>query len=376
MPSASPFLFTTCQVGAEPVLKAEIAREHPELRFAYSRPGFVTFKRADGGSFGLDLELRSVFARAYGLSFGKGKDASALIEAARKLQSDESGTGPGRESLPPLRLQVFERDLHVPGEEPQGFVPGERALLWKKKILTAAREVGFDGFRTDGEDSREAELVLDCAVVEENEIWWGAHRQSVRHAPWPGGRFPKGTTHEVPSRAYHKLEEALAWSQAPIRSGDWAVEIGSAPGGASLALLERGINVVGIDPARMDPRVMDYQGAAEFHHIPRPVATVPREELPDAVDWCLLDMNVEPRISLYSVDRLCTRMIDTLSGVFLTVKLNQWKLASEIPDWLEHIKAIGMQRVKARQLSTNRQEILIYGLTRKGLARISTGKKG
>ena len=76
------------------------------------------------------------------------------------------------------------------------------------------------------------------------------------------------------------------------------------------------------------------------------------------------------------MDRLCTRMIDTLSGVFLTVKLNQWKLASEIPDWLEHIKAIGMQRVKARQLSTNRQEILIYGLTRKGLARISTGKKG
>ena len=93
------------------------------------------------------------------------------------------------------------------------------------------------------------------------------------------------------------------------------------------------------------------------------------------MDWCLLDMNVEPRISLYSVDRLCTRMMSTLCGVFLTVKLNQWSLASEVPAWIEHMKAMGMQRVRARQLSTNRQEVLIYGLTRKGLARVS-GKKG
>ena len=37
----SPFLFTVCQVGAEGALKNEVLRSHPELRFAYSRPGFV-----------------------------------------------------------------------------------------------------------------------------------------------------------------------------------------------------------------------------------------------------------------------------------------------------------------------------------------------
>jgi hypothetical protein len=80
-------------------------------------------------------------------------------------------------------------------------------------------------------------------------------------------------------------------------------------------------------------------------------------------------MNVEPRISLYAVDRLGSRMKDSLLGVILTVKLNQWKFADEIPHMIEHIKAMGMSRVRVAQLSFNRQEIVIYGLTRKGAAR-------
>src|SRR6186997_3062423 len=43
--SVSPsFIFATCQVGAEPALKTELARVWPDFKFAYSRPGFLTFK--------------------------------------------------------------------------------------------------------------------------------------------------------------------------------------------------------------------------------------------------------------------------------------------------------------------------------------------
>ncbi|MFO0634461.1 MAG: SAM-dependent methyltransferase [Nannocystaceae bacterium] len=57
------------------------------------------------------------------------------------------------------------------------------------------------------------------------------------------------------TRAWAKLEEALAWSRLPLREGDVVVEIGAAPGGAALALLQRGAEVaIGIDPARMDLR--------------------------------------------------------------------------------------------------------------------------
>ncbi len=109
----------------------------------------------------------------------------------------------------------------------------------------------------------------------------------------------------------------------------------------------------------------------KFSHIQRPVANVLREELPARVDWLLLDMNVEPRISLYSIDRLASRMTESLLGVFLTVKLNQWSFADQIPNWVEHVQAMGMVRAKAKQLSSNRQEIMIYGLTQKGVRRQS-----
>jgi 23S rRNA (cytidine2498-2'-O)-methyltransferase len=64
---------------------------------------------------------------------------------------------------------------------------------------------------------------------------------------------------EAPSRAYRKLEEALMWSQAPAaRRRHRLSRIGSSPGGASYALLRRGVDVYGIDPAKMAPVVLDF----------------------------------------------------------------------------------------------------------------------
>ncbi|MCA9211774.1 MAG: hypothetical protein KDB27_01820, partial [Planctomycetales bacterium] len=67
----SEFLFVCCQVGAEPALKSEIGRNSPNLRFAFSRPGFVTFKNAGENKMTPHVELRSVFARTFGLSLGR-----------------------------------------------------------------------------------------------------------------------------------------------------------------------------------------------------------------------------------------------------------------------------------------------------------------
>lgn len=358
----SPFLFASCQVGAEPALKKEIAREHPGLRFAYSRPGFVTFKRESGPELTADFELRAVFARAYGISCGKTSgDPTPILELARELASIEGA--PGQKTRKP-RLHVWERDRHFPGEEPLGFVAGAWARPAMEALGSAARGGELDPVST----AQEGDLVLDVIAVEENEWWYGFHRHTLAHGPWPGGR-PNITMPEAsPSRAYIKLEEALRWSHAPLKAGDIAVEIGSAPGGASFALLERGLKVVGIDPGEMDPRVL---ARPTFKHICRPVAQVLREELPSSIEWLLLDMNVEPRISLYAVDRLAGRMTESLLGVFLTVKLNRWSIADEIPSMLEHVKAMGMTRARATQLPSNRQEIMIHGLTRKGVMRRS-----
>jgi 23S rRNA (cytidine2498-2'-O)-methyltransferase len=350
------FIFVCCQAGAEPALKKEITRAHPSLRFAYSRLGFVTFKQ-DDGALDPGFELHAVFARSYGLSLGKTTTGPApVLELARELRSQD-----GRRP----RLHVWERDRHVPGEEPKDFEAGQWARTALNAISSSAGRDDFDPVSTPDE----GDLVLDVVAVEENEWWFGFHRHAPsKHAPWPGGKPRIEMPAESPSRAYIKLEEAILWSRAALKSGDIAVEIGSAPGGASLALLDRGLKVIGIDPGEMDPRVLT---RPSFAHIRRPVARVLREELPASIQWLLLDMNVEPRISLFAVDRLATRMADSLLGVFLTVKLNQWNIADEIPSMLDHVRAMGMVRTRATQLPSNRQEIMIHGLSRKGLMRRS-----
>ena len=64
MSDSSQFLFMTCQVGAEPTLKRELAKYRPSFRFAYSRPGFLTYKLPEKHGLKDDFELHSVFARA------------------------------------------------------------------------------------------------------------------------------------------------------------------------------------------------------------------------------------------------------------------------------------------------------------------------
>jgi 23S rRNA (cytidine2498-2'-O)-methyltransferase len=357
----SPFVFATCQVGAEPALKAEMARARPDLRFSFSRPGFLTFKsvRSAGTELSEPLNLSLIFARSYGLSLGKTKaGAPAIVEAARSLKEAVRAK---------LRLHVFERDQHAPTEEPKDFERG----LWAASARAAIRAEAGDGlFEADPVAGAFGEWVFDVIAVSEAEWWYGVHQHSARHSAFPGGNPELSLPADAPSRAYLKLQEALIWSGAPIRRGDHAVEIGSAPGGASLALLRRGVSVVGIDPAEMDPRVLNFtESAARFEHIRLPVAQVPREHLPAKVEWLLLDMNVEPRISLFAVDRLGTRMMDSLLGMLLTIKLNQWSMAAEIPSWFEHLKAIGMVKIRATQLAHNRQEIFVYGLTRQGRKR-------
>lgn len=344
---SSSFLFTLCQAGAEAALKRELARTHPEFKFSYSRPGFLTFKSGDQ-PLSSDFRLDSVFARAYGLSLGKLDTLDRLHSLSDELDLGNS-----------VCLHVFERSQHLPGDEP----PNHEAGKWTETFLTQLRVLPRnERFRINA-IPEPGETVLNVIRVDEHESWVGVHSHLPPHSPYPGGtplidRHPK-----APSRAYLKMEDALLWSQAPIKKDDLVLEIGSAPGGASFSLLMRGLRVIGIDPGEMDPWI---RMSDRFIHIQAPVAQVRRDDLPDGIRWIVLDMNVQPSISLYAVDRFATSTRKSLYGLILTVKLNQWKLADEIPLYLEHVRSMGMMEVRATQLSQNRQEICIYALTQLG----------
>ena len=110
----SRFLFITCQVGAEKAVKGEIARTWPNWPFAFSRPGFLTFKLDETQHLPGDFDLQSVFARAYGFSLGqvKADNEEQLARAVWQTFGDR----------PFQCIHVWERDRAEAGEH--GFEPG------------------------------------------------------------------------------------------------------------------------------------------------------------------------------------------------------------------------------------------------------------
>ncbi|MBS7338219.1 MAG: hypothetical protein KIG81_10245, partial [Thermoguttaceae bacterium] len=135
-PSTPPqFLYLTCQRGAEPALKKEMARRRPNYRFSYSRPGFLTFRAPASESaekrLAIDIPtLRLVFARSCAHSLGRVSarecaDAAGSFDRAEglrrvwELAESEFGANSrgaldasraGREFPSLARVHVWERD--------------------------------------------------------------------------------------------------------------------------------------------------------------------------------------------------------------------------------------------------------------------------
>ena len=103
----SHFVFATCQVGAEKAVKTEVALRWPDFRFAYSRPGFLTFKLPEKQYLTPDFNLASVFARAWGFSLGKvsAEDRTTAAKTVWDLLGDR----------PVRQIHVWERDRAEPG---------------------------------------------------------------------------------------------------------------------------------------------------------------------------------------------------------------------------------------------------------------------
>jgi 23S rRNA (cytidine2498-2'-O)-methyltransferase len=339
------FLFTICQVGAESALKTEMARLWPTFRFAFSRPGFVTFKLPDGFRLAVDFDLQSTFARTYGFSLGKvsGPEARDLAQQAWKLADEQK----------PDHVHAWQRDATMPGEN--GFEPGLTILANEiGQLLVESAPSSTPASLPFNQVSSIGQRVLDCVLVQPNEWWIGFHYVTVTPHQWPGG-VPIIMRRSAVSRAYLKMMESLHWSQLPIRSGDKCVEIGSAPGGAAAALLELGLTVHGVDPAEMDEEVL---GHPNFIHHRKRAADLKRREFRD-VKWLFADPNIAPHEMLDSIEEIVTHREVHIRGMVLTAKLSEWSVAEQIPDFLERVRSWGYTEVSSRQLAFNRQEICI-----------------
>ena len=360
-PSSPPggFLLCACQGGAEAALKARMAEVLPAARPAAWRRGIVSFKlppaaeSSTAGSPALPVDLieRLVFARTAFHSLGQvtGVDPAALATAALELA--------GRAGF---------ANVHV---WPRQFEPGPRgaeavaAAAEARRILLAGCGLARGTDPVAGPGSR----VLDGGLDTPDRWWVGWHIASEPVTRWPGGIYPPATgplPEAVVSRAWLKLDEAIATFGIEWGPGARVVELGCAPGGACQRLLEAGLEVVGVDPALVDATVAAQPRFTQWRMRAR---EVPLKRFV-GVSWLLADMNIDPKSTLESLGRVATAKGVKLAGIVATLKIPDWSRAAELPAWLATFRGWGFEP-RARQLSSGGREVCVVARTARARSR-------
>ena len=345
-PAASRFLLVSCQPGAEEGLFLTQQLMLPQLMRAAWRRGAVTFRMPEG--MALPDASGLPFARSSALSLGQvtGSSVHELATAAAATRST------------PHHLHVWQRAA-PPRRKPQEAASADVLPAAVELHATVAAMLGCPP-ASDGSDAAagsiasKGEDVLSIVIDAPGRAWVGWHTAASPSSCWPGGFYPGRLPEDAVSRAWLKLDEAVAVFEVPVRAGQRACELGAAPGGASQRLLSLGLTVVGIDPADIDPRVAEHP---RFEHWQMRARDVRLRQL-RGFDWLVTDMNIDPSSTMDALQRVATAPGTSLQGIIATLKLPQWKRAADLPAWLDRFHSWGFTPT-ARQLSSGGRELCV-----------------
>jgi len=333
------FLLATCQGAAEASLCRRQEAVLPEVSKAAWRRGVVTFRLGDfdpPDDFFPDL----IYARAVVRSLGQVSGASDAdrIAAVQALVAHIAWD----------TIHVWHRD---PRLEAQTDAPVDPQAIRGLLLSAYGKPASLPSV------ARPGDLVLDCLIDTADRWWVGWHRAGTPTSCQPGGMHPTVLPADKVSRAWLKLDEAIATFGVDLRAGQRAVELGASPGGACQRLLEAGLKVVGIDPALVDERVAAHPNFEQWRMRARDVKVKDFR----GFDWIVADMNIDPKSTLESIGRIVTAAGVKPTGIIATLKLPDWSRAEELPGWLDQFREWGFTS-RARQISTGGREICVVAL--------------
>ena len=328
----SGFVFALTNPGSEKALKLEVEAIHPSWRLSYQRRGFVSFKTAEPVSIAA-LRVPLACARRLCLSLAK---APTRDEAVRRIEG----------SLAPHAASLIHHALFH-----------QRKMQGVPDAAPACRP----------EFGRIIGTVVELGPA---EFWAGLHRHAPFLSPDPAGDSGIVMPAESPSRAWLKLEEAVRFFDLNFTADDIVVELGCAPGGVVLALLQRGVPVIGVDPAKMAEIVLSSaipeRRAAPidrpwFYHCRKPAALASKRDLGQGVTWFMSDMNQSPQVVLKECARFC-QMAPGIRGVLITLKLTDLLQVADQAQWFASLVAMGFTTIRLQQLSVHHKEFALLAL--------------
>ena len=338
------YLLVACQAGAEDVVAARMAQALPGSTRGAWRRGVVTFRLPPGvdpSPADLDRVRDSlVVARTLFRCYGQIRwddDAGRLTAL--------------RERLPAARfdaVHLYPRDLRA--------LAAADVVADMPRLATAAGLAAAFPEATLG-IARPGDLVLDCLSDGDDRWWIGWHRAQAPSTCWPGGLHPRPLPGDKVSRAWLKLDEAIESFGVEFSAGQHACELGASPGGACQRLLESGLEVVGIDPALVDPVVAAIPGFTQWRMRAR---DVPLRDL-RGFEWVVADMNIDPTSTLEAIGRVVTAPGSRAGGIIATLKIPDWSRAVGLDAWLGQFRCWGFTP-RARQLSTGGREVCVVAL--------------
>lgn len=209
------------------------------------------------------------------------------------------------------------------------------------------------------EEIKRPEIVVSLLCTQER-AYMGISLARENLSAWPGGMRHFAQTQEQISRAEFKLLEALEVFGVTLPSRGHALDLGAAPGGWTRLLLDAGLRVVAVDPAKLDPRLVRRAGLTHY----RGYAETYLEEFSDRrqqFDVITNDMRMDAReaarLLIQTRDYLQRDgfIISTLKLPHATASVDPLRNLREATSLLSRYFNI----VQAKQLFHNRQEVTV-----------------
>jgi 23S rRNA (cytidine2498-2'-O)-methyltransferase len=238
----------------------------------------------------------------------------------------------------------------------QSRVLGEGKLPYRKVTLNETLSDLLESRTGAVMECRDPQQVVSVLCTP-SQGFMGVSRTEQNRSAWPGGKHRFRHEEGQVSRSEFKLLEALSVFRLTLPEGGTALDMGAAPGGWTRVLRSRGLKVVAVDPADLDPRLSADRG---IRHVRRRV----QEVLPRAqpFDVIVNDMKMDARASVELMLHASRRL---RSGGIAIMTLKLPRSEAETPHTLERVRADlkrlsqGYTIIGARQLYHNRHEVTV-----------------